>query len=130
LLPEVADATRSIDEFRLLSERLLLYMQAAPGLFRMEAQLGEYQFAAQQETKDLLNSITAFSQAADRMATSAEMMPANIAAEPRARDRAADDCARERAPPGSRPGLRPLQERRETALFASLKTSERPSQEL
>ncbi len=50
----------------------------------MEAQLGEYEFAAQQETKDLLNSITTFSQAADRVAKSVEMMPANIAAQRRA----------------------------------------------
>jgi hypothetical protein len=129
LLPEVADATRSIDEFRLLSERPLLYMQAAPGLFRMEAQLGEYQFAAQQETKDLLNRITAFSQAADRMATSAEMMPANIAAERRAAiEQLMTALASER-----RQALDQVFDRfktEETALFASLKTSERPSQEL
>jgi len=83
LLPDVADATRSIDETRLLGERLLLYLQEAPALLQMEAQLGETQIAAQQETKNLLNSITTFSQAADRMAKSVEAMPADIATERR-----------------------------------------------
>jgi hypothetical protein len=129
LLPEVADATRSIDEFRLLSERLLLYLQEAPALFRMEAQLGEYQIAAQQETKDLLNSVTTFSQAADRVAKSVEAMPANIAVQRRAAiEQLMTAVAVER-----RQALDQAIDRfkaEEKSLFASLQASERPSLEL
>jgi hypothetical protein len=129
LLPEVADATRSIDEFRLLSERLLLYMQEAPALFRMEAQLGEYEFAAQQETREVLNSITTFSRAADRVASSVETMPANIAAQRRATiEQLMTAVAVER-----RQAIDQVLDRfkaEEKALFASLQASERPSREL
>ncbi|HUA34456.1 MAG TPA: hypothetical protein VMA09_12680 [Candidatus Binataceae bacterium] len=129
LLPEVADATRSIDEFRLLSERLLLYLQEAPALFRMEAQLGEYQIAAQQETKDLLNSVTTFSQAADRVANSVETMPENLGEQRRvAIEQLMTAVANER-----RQALDQVFDRfktEEAALFASLKASQRPSQEL
>jgi hypothetical protein len=129
LLPEVADATRSVDEFRLLSERMLLYLQEAPALFRMEAQLGEYQIAAQQETKDLLNNITTFSQAADRVAKSVETMPANIAEQRRAAiEQLMTAVAKER-----REAIDQTIDRfkaEEQALFASLNASQRPSQEL
>lgn len=129
LLPEVADATRSIDEFRLLSERLLLYLQEAPALFRMEAQLGEYQIAAQQETKDLLNSVTTFSQAADRVARSVEAVPANLALQRRAAiEQLMTAVAAER-----QQAITQVLDRfkaEEKALFASLQASQRPSQEL
>lgn len=129
LLPEVAEATRSVDETRLLGERLLLYLQEAPALFQMEAQLGESQIAAQRETKDLLNSINAFSQAADSVAKSVETMPADIAAERRAAiEQLMTAVAAER-----RQALDQVFDRfkaEEKVLFASLKDSQRPSQEL
>ena len=129
LLPEVADATRSVDETRLLGERLLLYLQEAPALLQMEAQLGASQVAAQQETKDLLKSITAFSQAADRLANSVQTMPADIADQRRAAiEQLMTAVANER-----RQALDQVFDRfkaEEEALFASLNASQRPSQEL
>jgi hypothetical protein len=95
----------------------------------MEAQLGEYEFAAQQETKDLLNSVTTFSQAADRVAKSVETMPANIAAQRRAAlEQLMTAVAVER-----RQAIDQALDRfkaEEKALFASLQASERPSREL
>ena len=128
-LPEVAEATRSIDEFRLLSERLLLYMQQAPALFVMQAQLGEYELAAEQETRDLLNSVTTFSQASDRVAKSVESLPAAVAAERRAaivQLMTAVAAEREQALNQAVNHFKS----EEKALFAELQSSNQPSREL
>ena len=128
LLPEVSEATRSLDEFRLLAERMLLFMQAAPTLIRMEAELAQDRFAAQPETRELIASIVAFSQAADRSQKLLETMPAAVAVERRAAiEQLMAAIAAERRQAITQTIGRFKSE--ETAFFANLKSSEQPSRE-
>lgn len=128
LLPEVSEATRSLDEFRLLAERMLLYMQAAPTLIQMEAELAQDRFAAAPETRELLASIVAFRQTADRTQKLLETMPAAVAAERRAAIEqlmAAVTAERRQAITQTIEQFKS----EETAFFSNLKSSEQPSRE-
>ena len=84
LLPEVADASRSVDELRLLSERLMLFLQSAPGLLRLEAEVAAYELSEQPEVTDLIATTDRLGVAADQLTRSLQQLPELVTGERRA----------------------------------------------
>jgi hypothetical protein len=68
LLAGVAHAAQTVDEVRLLSERLLLYLQLAPALARLEAKAGVYDVLAQPEIREAMGDFKSFTRSAARYA--------------------------------------------------------------
>jgi len=114
LLPEVAEASRSVDEIRLLSERLLLFLQAAPGLMRNEAEVAAYELAELPEVTDLIATSDRLGTSADQLTQSLQRLPGLVTSERRvAIDQLMNRVSTERE-----------------ALVASLASGEGPTREM
>lgn len=81
LLPEVSEATRSVDEVRRTAERALFFAQIAPSLARDEAEMALYELAAQPEIKQLMASLRSFTQTSDNLSATLDRLPTLVAAE-------------------------------------------------
>lgn len=81
LLPEVTEATRSVDEVRRTAERALFFAQIAPSMARFEAEMALYELAAQPEMKQLTASLRSFTATSDNLSAALDELPTLVAAE-------------------------------------------------
>ena len=81
LLPEVSEATRSVDEVRRTAERALFFAQIAPSLARYEAEMTLYELAAQPEIKQLMTSLRSFTHTSDNLSAALDQLPTLVATE-------------------------------------------------
>jgi ferritin-like metal-binding protein YciE len=81
LLPEVSEATRSVDEVRRTAERALFFAQIAPSMARYEAEVAVYELAAQPELKQLMTSLGSFTATSDNLSAALDRLPTLVATE-------------------------------------------------
>ena len=75
LLPEVNEATRSVDEARNLAERVAFYIQYLPYVLRTNAESGIYDFFAQPETIRLLSDIDQLTSSIEGIRSLVQQLP-------------------------------------------------------
>jgi len=81
LLPEVAEATRAVDEIRRTSERAMFLALASPTLARLEAETFVYDLTTQPEFKEYRDILKKLSETSAKLATVSEQLPVWISAE-------------------------------------------------
>ncbi len=81
LLPEVNEATRSVDEARNLAERMAFFVKYLPYVLRTTAETGMYEFFAQPETVQLLYDINRLTTAIDGMGSTVNKLPDRLSKE-------------------------------------------------
>jgi len=75
LLPEMSEATRSVDEARNLAERLAFFVKYLPYIFRTTAETGIYDVLARPETVQLLSDINRLTAAIEDIGLTAKQLP-------------------------------------------------------
>jgi hypothetical protein len=78
LLRQVQQTRETIDEVRDLGERVLYYMQNAPAVLRLQAQVGAYEMLRLPEMQQLLSDAEQFNGSVERLAVVAEALPETI----------------------------------------------------
>ncbi len=79
LLAEVGNATRAVDDARLLAERLLWYASRVPMLVGNQVEFTLYDLADQPETQSLIADSTRFTDIAGELAVDFHNLPAQLA---------------------------------------------------
>jgi len=97
LLPEVGGATEAVDEVRLLTERLMIYLQSAPIIARFNLRGAYYEAALEPETQRLLGNVDDFVAGVNRFADIVQELPEDVVAAQRvAFDDLVEDISAER----------------------------------
>lgn len=78
LLGQVQQTRETIGEVRDLGERVLYYMQNAPVVLRLQAQVGAYEMLRLPEMQQLLSDAEQFNASVERLAVVAESLPKTI----------------------------------------------------
>ena len=91
LLPEVNEATQSVDEVRNLAERLLFFVKYLPYIARTTAETGVYDVLDQPETIRLLSNIDRLTTAIEGIGDTAKQLPDTLSKE---REKLMDDLLR------------------------------------
>ena len=91
LLPEINEATQSVDEARSLAERLLFFIKYLPYIARTTAETGVYDVLDQPETIRLLSDINRLTTAIEGISITAKQLPDTISKE---RQKLMDDLLR------------------------------------
>ena len=88
LLPEMNEATRSVDEARNLAERLAFFVKYLPYIVRTTTETGMYDVLGQPETIQLLSDISRLTAAIDGIGLTAKQLPDRLGEE---REKLMDD---------------------------------------
>ena len=88
LLPEMNEATRSVDEARNLAERFAFFVKYLPYIVRTTTETGMYDVLGQPETIQLLSDISRLTAAIDGIGLTAKQLPDRIGEE---REKLMDD---------------------------------------
>jgi hypothetical protein len=81
LLPEMNEATRSVDEARNLAERFAFFVKYLPYITRTSTETGIYDFLAQSETVQLLSDINRLTTAIEGIGITAKQLPDRLGEE-------------------------------------------------
>jgi len=81
LLPEMNEATRSVDEARYLAERFAFFVKYLPYIIRTTAETGMYDVLDQPETIQLLSDISRLTAAIDGIGLTAKQLPDRLGEE-------------------------------------------------
>ena len=88
LLPEMNEATRSVDEARNLAERFAFFVKYLPYIVRTTTETGMYDVLGQPETIQLLSDISRLTAAIDGIGLTAKQLPDRLSKE---REKLMDD---------------------------------------
>ncbi len=80
LLPEITEITRSIDEARVLAERVSVLLQFLPSVSLLHTRAAIYELLVEPESRQLLSDITDFSASAGSIAKTINALPERLAA--------------------------------------------------
>ena len=81
LLPEINEATRSVDEARNLAERFVFFVKYLPYIVRTTGETGIYDVLDQPETIRLLSDIDRLTSAIESIGLSAKQLPDRLSRE-------------------------------------------------